>query len=72
MEEFIKDITETAEGYPVRNLRWNPLENIILGQVRDPLFLNNLNDGYSNSKWRKNGSCLKEKNRPDLKLKINF
>ena len=73
MEELIKTITETVGGYPVKNLKWNKLENIILGQVKDLEFGNpNLHDGYVSCKWRKNGSCLKEKNRPDMKLLINY
>ena len=71
--DYINDITETIEGYPVKNLRWNQLENMIVGQVKDPIFGNpKLHDGYVTSKWRKNGSCLREKNRPEMKLKIIY
>lgn len=73
MNDYIKDITQTSEGYKVKDLRWLPLDNIIVGLVQDPIWANpNLHDGYVACKWRKNGSCLKEKNRPDLKLPIQF
>jgi len=73
MEEFINDIKETNEGYPVKDLRWLPLDNIIVGLVKCPIWgRDTIHNGYISCKWRKNGSCIKEKNRPDLKLKINF
>ena len=73
MDDLIQTITETVEGYPVKNLKYNKLENIILGQVKDPdLGKPELHDGYVSGKWRTNGNYLKEKNRPELKLKINY
>ena len=47
MEEFIKDIKETTKGYPVKNLKWNQLDNIIVGMVKCPIFGNDkLHEGY--------------------------
>jgi hypothetical protein len=67
-------ITETVEGYSVRNLRWLPLDNIITGLVQDPFTGKaNINDGYISCAWRKNGfTTNKMKGREDLKLKINL
>lgn len=73
MTELIKDINQTTEGYPVKDLRWLPVDNIIVGLVKDPVWGRaELHEGYVACKWRKNGTCVKEKNRPDLKLNIPF
>jgi len=74
MTEFIKDITETTEGYPVRNLKWNPVDNIIVGQVKDPIIGRaNYQDGYITVQWRKNGKPTNHyKGREDLIIKINY
>lgn len=71
MEETLKKITKTIQGYPVKDLRWLPLDNIIVGMVLDPIWSNpKLHDGYVTCKWRKNGACVKEKERTDLTLKM--
>lgn len=73
-EKQLKDITTTIEGYPVRNLKWNQIDNIIVGQVKDPIigkpsFL----DGYITVQWRKNGKPTNTyKGREDLQIKINY
>lgn len=73
MQDIIKTITQTIEGYPVKNLKFNQLDNIIVGQVLCPVIgRDNLHDGYVTLTWRKNGTCIKEKNRPDLKLLIKY
>ena len=74
MEEFIKDIKETTKGYPVKNLKWNQLDNIIVGMVKCPIFGNDkLHEGYIVAQWRKNGSATNRfKGREDLKLKLNY
>jgi len=74
MEEFIKDIKETTKGYPVKNLKWNQLDNIIVGMVKCPIFGNDkLHEGYIVCQWRKNGSATNRfKGREDLKLKLNY
>lgn len=72
IEELIPAITHTIEGYPVRNLKWNPTDNIIVGQVKDPIVgREGFNEGYVVCQWRKNGYATnKFKGREDLKLKI--
>lgn len=74
MEEFIDDIKKTTEGYPVKNLKWNQLDNIIVGQVKCPILgRETFNEGYVVCQWRKNGSATNRfKGRDDLKLIINY
>ncbi len=73
MEEQLKHITETINGYKVKDLRWLPMDNIIVGMVLDPIWSNpKLHDGYVSCKWRKNGACVKEKERTDLTLKMDY
>jgi len=74
LQERIKKITHTTEGYEVKNLVWKPLDNIIQGFVKCPARgRENFNDGFVVATWRKNGS-LTEKyggaNRTDLYLII--
>ena len=70
--ELLPTITHTIEGYPVRNLKWNQLDNIIVGQVKDPILgRETFNEGYIVCQWRKNGFATnKFKGREDLKLNI--
>jgi len=74
MTEIIKNITETIEGYPVRNLKWNQLDNIIVGQVKDPTIGNpKILDGYITCQWRRNGKPTnKFKGCEELTLKMNY
>lgn len=75
-EEFLNSITETVEGYPVKNLVWKPIDNLIRGLVKDPITGNeNLHGGYVTANWNRNGALLShcgfDKNkRKDLYLKI--
>jgi len=73
MQDILKQITETVEGYPVKNLKWNVVDNIIVGQVKDPFANPNLHDGWIVTQWRKNGSPTPRswgKNRKDIYLKM--
>lgn len=73
MQDLLPHITQTVEGYPVKNLKFNPIDNIIVGQVLCPIIgRQELHNGYVTLTWRRNGTCIKEKNRPDLKLLINY
>ena len=74
MNEIIKNITETVEGYPVKNLKWNQLDNIIIGQVKDPIIGNPKHlDGYITVQWRKTGKPTNHfKGRDDLVLNMNY
>jgi len=65
----LTDIKETIEGYPVIDLRWRPLDNIIVGRVYCPIM-----DKVIAVTWRRNGSLTEKfggNTRKDLYLKIN-
>jgi len=69
--ENLNKITQTVEGYPVKDLRWLPVDNIIIGLVKCPIWGKpTLHDGYVSCKWRKNGLNVRDKERKDLTLKI--
>lgn len=74
IEELLKDIKETTEGYEVRNLKWNKLDNIIVGQVKCPVLgRENYLDGFITCQWRKNGKPTNfYKGREDLTLKFVY
>lgn len=73
-QEYLDTITQTATGYPVKNLRWLKVDNIIVGQVKDPVTgKDTLHYGFVSGAWRKNGQPTnKIKNRPDLALLIDL
>jgi hypothetical protein len=53
----LKQITQTVEGHPVKDLRWLPLDNIIVGLVKCPYMGKpTLNEGYVSGMWKRNGS----------------
>lgn len=65
-------ITHTIEDYEVKNLRWLPIDNIIVGLVKCPIWgIPHLYDGYVSCKWNRKGFNLKDKSRKDLTLKMN-
>jgi hypothetical protein len=74
IEELLPTITQTTSGYPVRNLKWNKLDNIIVGQVQDPILGDERRlDGYVVCQWRSNGTTTNRfKGRDDLKLLIDY
>ena len=50
-------IKQTKEGYKVKDLKFNRLDNIIVGLVQDPICGRpELRDGYVSCNWRTNGS----------------
>lgn len=66
-------ITQTVEGYPVKDLRWLPVDNIIVGLVKCPVWgRENLHGGYVTCKWRRSGTNIKDKTRIDLNLIIEL
>ena len=73
-QEYLNTITETATGIPVRNLRYLKVDNIIVGQVKDPVWgKETLHEGYVSGMWTTKGiPTNKIKGREDLKLKINL
>ena len=72
--EYINNITETVEGYEVKNLKWNTVDNIIVGMVKCPIMGRaELHDGFIIVQWRKNGCATNRfKGREDLKLNISY
>ena len=72
MQEFIKDINQTNGGYPIKDLRWLPLDNIIVGLVKDPLYGKpELREGYVAVQWNRYGKPIKlNKGRNELILNL--
>lgn len=67
-------IAETIEGYKVKSLRWDAIANIIVGQVKCPIWgRETLYDGYVSCNWKKNGKPTLKfggNKRLDLTLKL--
>lgn len=59
----------------MRNLKWNKLDNIIVGQVKDPIMGDERRlDGYVVVTWRRNGTLTLKyggNKRPDLYLDMS-
>ena len=55
MKPTLDKISQTTEGYEVKNLKWNPLDNIIVGQVKDNINPN-LRGGWTTVQWKRNGT----------------
>jgi len=74
IEELLPTITQTVEGYPVKDLRFLPLDNIIVGLVKDPMYGKpELREGYIAVQWNKYGKPIKlNKGRDELILKLNY
>ncbi len=75
MEQSVLDtITQTVEGYEVKDLVWKKTDNIIRGLVKCPVVgRESFNNGFIAVTWRKNGSLTQSyggSERPDLYLKI--
>lgn len=71
MQETLKHITETVEGYEVRFVKFNPLDNIAIFMVRVPFANPKLNGGWECVQYRTNGyPTNRNKGRQDLILKI--
>lgn len=69
--QALENVTQTVEGYPVKNLTWLPNDNVIRGQVKDPNVNSKIHDGYIIATWRKNGTLMAKwggNTRPDLYL----
>jgi hypothetical protein len=65
-QEYLNTITQTKSGIPVKNLRWLKTDNIIVGQVKDPLWgKENLYEGFISGQWTRRGI-------PINKIKINL
>ena len=72
-KEQLNIIIETVEGYPVKNLKWLPTDNIITGLVKCPVLGNpNIHEGFISGMWRKSGLPTNRiKGMKELTLKIN-
>lgn len=70
--EELKLIISTVAGYEVKDLRWLPLDNIITGLVKDPVWGKpDLYGGFIAGQWKRSGTPTnKLKTRTDLKLNI--
>jgi|Laugrespbdmm15dd_1035085.scaffolds.fasta_scaffold171305_1 hypothetical protein len=72
--ERIKNITETVEGYEVKELAWLERDGVIRGRVKDPVTgRDDLHNGFVVATWRKNGSLMPRYGgnaRTDLYLKL--
>lgn len=70
----LEAITQTTEGYEVKELVWKPTDNIIRGLVKCPVTgREKFNNGFVVATWRKNGSLTPRyggASRTDLYLKI--
>ncbi len=73
-QDYLNTITETITGYPIKNLRWLKVDNIITGLVKDPVWgKENLHGGYISAQWTRKGiPTNKIKGREDLKLNIDL
>ena len=72
--ELINTITQTTEGYSVKNLKWNQRDNMIVGLVKCPITGRDaFHEGYVSAQWTRYGKPLKHnKGRTDLVLIINY
>jgi len=72
IQEDLNKITQTVTGYPVKDLRWKAVDNIIVGRVKCPIMgKEDFNDGFITGTWRANGSPINSiKGKEDLRLKI--
>lgn len=76
MQDQLNNIKETVAGFPVKGLRWNPVETIFAGLVKCPVWGRpELHDGYIAVTWRKNGSLTNKfggSSRKDLYLNLEM
>lgn len=73
--ENLDKITQTKGGYPIKDLRYKKMDNLIVGLVQDPICGNpNLRDGYVTCVWRRNGKVEPRygKGRDDLEIDITL
>ena len=70
----LEKITETISGLEVKNLRYNSLDNIIVGQVKCPIFGKaTLFEGYVCIQWNKNGFPIRKyKGFKDYKINLEI
>ena len=68
------NVTETVEGYPIKDLRLIPLDNIITGFVRCPIYSKpNLHEGWVTIQWNVKGFPIKKyKGMPEYKINLEI
>ena len=73
MNPSFENIKTTIEGLEVKDLVWKPIDNIIVGMVKDPLLGKpELREGYVSCQWNKHGFPLnKNKGRDELILEVS-
>lgn len=71
-QDTLNKITQTVEGYEVKNVAWIGRDCIIRGQVKCPIMgRETLHNGFVVITWRKNGKILpKWGDRKDLNIII--
>jgi len=71
--EQLSNIKQTTNGSLVKNLRWLPTDNIIVGLVRDAILGNpSINEGYVSGQWRSSGVPTNRiKGRIELSLEMS-
>jgi len=56
MQDRVKDVTQTIEGYTIKDLTWLDRDNLYRGLVQDPIRGRaTLHNGFIVCTWRKNG-----------------
>jgi hypothetical protein len=73
-QEYLNTIKATVSQFEVKNLRWLPVDNIIVGLVKDPIWgRETLHDGFISGQWTRKGVPTNRiKGREDLKLQIDL
>lgn len=76
LEERLKGVSETIEGYEVKDLVFHNkgLRKYIGGLVKDPIYGRPIRDGWVGCSWYVNGEAMAQgykKPRKDFDLKFN-
>ena len=60
-KERLNKVTETINGYSVKNLRYLKLDNIIIGHVKCPIFgKETLHEGFCSIQWTAKGFPIRK------------
>ncbi len=73
--ENLDKITHTKGGYPIKDIRYKKMDNLIVGLVQDPICgRETFNNGYVSIVWRRNGKVEPRygKDRTDLEIDITL
>ena len=73
MNRWLLTITNTTEGYEVKNLIWKPIDSIITGLVKCPIMGRiDRHEGFVSFQWRTNGKPFKMQDRSRIDLTLNI